>query len=436
MTAYGRKSAIVILFLLKFFFSKGQTPFGSDWEQDQGKALPSGYINVLDLGADNTGRTETSSKIQAAIDEALSKKNPNIIIPEGTYLTNSLQIRSGQHIFIRGKLISNSRSGLLNISDCTESKVIGLEGGELLGNSHDTSSGITISNSSGIEVRGLKISGFRNKGINLSGRASEIKVSNNIISGGSSSTGAGISIWGTVNVHHCLIEHNYISDSRVAITINGGSEITLSNNHLLNNRSAGIMLDGIVTRAGDGAKNCVVSENIIDSVSSTTFAAIYLGNGASNNTIKGNVIKRIASQGIRYSADTASVYSTGNLIMANQISNCKLDGITTLQMRASTISNNHISNCGRYGIYLIASDHNTVTSNYVTGIKNIGIYIQSSVNNVHGNTSTGNLQALKIAAYKTWPSENNIIENNDFSGNSRHSAVEGNNTVSNNKEEK
>src|ERR1700742_3945939 len=72
-----KKSLLIIALLLALF-----TCYGKD------------YYNVLDYGAKNDGKTLTTSAIQKAINMCSSNGGGTVYIPEGDYLTGTLNLRS------------------------------------------------------------------------------------------------------------------------------------------------------------------------------------------------------------------------------------------------------------------------------------------------------------------------------------------------------
>jgi parallel beta-helix repeat protein len=302
-------------------------------------------------------------------------------------------------------------------------------GGTLIGNGYSTA--IDILDSENIEITGLTIKGFTNKGINITGSSNFVKIQNNTVSNATSETGVGISIWSTSGVKNCTISNNTVLDSRVGISINGGTNVLVSDNQIHNSELSGIMLDGVVSFSGDGPKHCIVSNNIIDGTTASEYAGIYFGNGASNNSIIGNIIRNCTHSGIRYATDAENVSSVNNTISLNQIYNSGKHGITMAQMKVSIISGNRIVDSGEHGIYLYASDNNSIQSNYISGSEK-GIYLQSGDNWVNSNVVSSNNCGLHIE----WGGSNvmnNVVENNDFSGNTNPPIINGTNRVLNNR---
>jgi len=82
--------------------------------------------NVVDYGADNTGASDSSSAIQAAIDSGANR----IFIPEGTYSLNSLITVNTDKIIIYGDFpvikINNTSGGFL-FSSCQEALIQDIE---------------------------------------------------------------------------------------------------------------------------------------------------------------------------------------------------------------------------------------------------------------------------------------------------------------------
>lgn len=81
-------------------------------------------INVLSLGADNTGNTSATKIIQAAIDEG-SKSGKTVYIPDGTYITGLLKIKPNTDLYLEpsgmlfaGEDIKNYVNNADGISGC------------------------------------------------------------------------------------------------------------------------------------------------------------------------------------------------------------------------------------------------------------------------------------------------------------------------------
>lgn len=55
-------------------------------------------INILDQGAKGDGKTDNTQIIQKAIDDASASGNGKVIVPEGTFLTGVIEIKSNVEI--------------------------------------------------------------------------------------------------------------------------------------------------------------------------------------------------------------------------------------------------------------------------------------------------------------------------------------------------
>ena len=58
------------------------------------------YVNVLDYGADNTGATNTTTTIQAAIDAAETAGGGTVYIPSGDYLIGVVNLKNDVNIVL------------------------------------------------------------------------------------------------------------------------------------------------------------------------------------------------------------------------------------------------------------------------------------------------------------------------------------------------
>lgn len=387
------------------------------------------FIDIRDFGAVADGITDNSVAIKAAMDAANGR---TVVIPQGNFVTKYVYLNSGQKVLIVGNLIAETGElgNLLYIENISNVTIIG-QGGTAKGNAQTTNNFVKAVNSSGIIIRGLRIDGFPNKGIDISTGCSDVLVTENVVTNCNGSTGAGISVFGATT-KNVSVTKNIVKTSRIGIAVNGGFNHTISDNICADNVLMGVGLDGIVTDSGDGTKDSVVSGNVVTGCTGTGHGGIYLGNGASRNTIVGNTASNNARTGIRLTGGSA-FKPVRNVISNNIVKGNTSNGIEASWAEQSIFSDNMVaSNTGR-GISLNTSDDNIVSSNQIIANGTEGLIVQSGKNRIHGNKIKGNNEGLEIAAGGSTPDEN-VVENNDISGNTTANVVtSGNNTFKNNK---
>ncbi|AUP80556.1 right-handed parallel beta-helix repeat-containing protein [Flavivirga eckloniae] len=259
--------------------------------------------------------------------------------------------------------------------------------------------GILIIDSDNINITGLNINSFKNKGIEVV-NSTNVTIRDNKITGSDSSSGAGIAItdalFGGTNYKGgsslSNISSNFISNSRIGITLNRSFEVVVNSNIVVDNIIAGIALDGSVDGSNDigtGSQNCVISNNIVKNNANSDrkgcftdpntnepsndfrqdYAGIYIGNGAQKNIITNNFVRN-NYYGISYFEEenfTSTQTSYNNIISNNQVILNKWVGIKLTRTNNAIVTENQIVNNKLAGIQI----HDTNILNYTIRNNNV-----------------------------------------------------------------
>lgn len=202
--------------------------------------------NILKCGAKPDNTTDNTDIIQ----RCLNIYN-NVYIPSGTFKTNSLYLKSYQHLFGDGKnsilsAISNSEKGLINIEN-TNIKTL-IENLHLIGNNLNLD-GILINRNSQTNIdsneifNNLTIESFNKRGINLNSTYIRSSFINNCNISNCGSDG--IYIIGTDNfINNTLSYWNKGN----GIYIQNGSSNKINNSKCFGNSLNGLLINGSTTQ--------------------------------------------------------------------------------------------------------------------------------------------------------------------------------------------
>jgi parallel beta-helix repeat protein len=366
-------------------------------------------VNVKKYGAIGDGLIDDTIAIQ----NALNAENI-VIIPKGDFKVKDLTLKTGQQLLISGNLNYDpaSSGSMITASSLDGVGIYGF-GGTLNGNGNDTATSITLAGCTNSIVKGLRIKTFLNKGISLN-NCDGVIVSENNVSGGSGTSGAGISVFGAT-CYRCTVTNNVVDGNRIGISVNGGGYHTINSNTCDANALSGIMLDGIVTGSGDGTKHSTVKGNVITNCSNSGYGGIYLGNGSSYNDISNNISSKNARSGIRFSAGSGfALY--GNILSNNILRENSYHGVEMSYGYQTIIAGNSIYNNTQRGIVGSYSDNCKISDNIIRGNTQQGIFWQSGNTSINDNQATGNDKGIELAYGGSSPN-NNVITGNDLSGN-------------------
>ncbi len=194
--------------------------------------------------------------------------------------------------------------------------------------------GITISNTSGVELTNLDIRRF----------------------GGSAAADAVI----IVNSSDITIKDNIIFGADDGVRMNSSTECLIKGNTIEGRRGEGVKLNS-------GSDDNVVEENTITTGSASGDEGVEL-NSADNNEIADNVINAPSDDAIELNN------SDGNEISGNIIDSPDYEGVDLDNSDNNEVKDNEISNAGDDGIEIdSASENNEIIKNVVCGSANQNI---------------------------------------------------------------
>ena len=179
------------------------------------------------------------------------------------------------------------------------------------------------------------------------------------------------------------------------------------------------------TNGGKGIRISSKSNTISQNILTNNGDGIYVA--SSNNMITENIIKNNSNFGI-------SLSSSNNIISKNNIynNNESYGGIWIWKdCNNNVISENFISE-NNDAISIWVSSNNTITGNIIQTVNDTGIALQhlSNYNAISYNIIRNNRDGIVIG-YGDFPSNGNLIYNNNFLNNTRHAYDECNNTWDN-----
>jgi hypothetical protein len=330
------------------------------------------------FGALGNGVNDDATAIQTAIDKA--KEGDLVKMEKKYFVGKTIKLKSNIQINLKGTIIAGHINNVIFINNVT-----GLiwSGGLILGDGITPSQvGVMINNSNNNIIQALEIKNTLNKGIGLKSSdqlTQNNKIINVVISGCTSSTGAGISLWGK-GVKNNRISSAKLTKNRIGLTINGASNNIVTNVNASYNWLIGIAVDGIISEAGDGGnynliEDCVTNYN--GDNNHRSYGGIYLGNGSSNNEFK-----KISTIG-NYGAGVKTAGGKNNKNIQNSFSEItshynRLNGINLISCFSCNITNSDISNNIGKGIHLLKSDNSSIGDIKLRNNSLQGISIQST----------------------------------------------------------
>lgn len=254
-------------------------------------------------------------------------------------------------------------------------------------------SGIVLRNSRQCTIVGGAMVNVLNKGIDIVSDGApcgdnEVRVTR--IEGATGNNGAGVSIFGTGAVGNRVIGGEF-SQNRIGITINGGQRNEIASVKCNGNDAAGIMIDGMVTGAGDGGKCNTIHDAICNLNGRTTnaYGGVYLGNGSSFNRIE-----RVKSQdnrgaGCRMSGGSGYENEDNVFVDFQADGNAAGGFVASASPRTRLVGIQANHNAG-HGIHLFHSDGCAVSGG-ATGNGKDGLLMQAAGAVVNGFDASSNL---------------------------------------------
>lgn len=279
------------------------------------------FASVIDYGADNTGVTDSSDAVKAALAE-----NENIIFPPGKYIVNNVTLKSNVHINIHGATISTNSKSFTgeNLENIIFSGWGTIEGTE-------TATRFTqVNNSENIKVDGT----FFVK--NLPAKpAFEFDNSNNIFVQGLFTTDSTLVL---------AVDCSYLTVRKCNAKYTANPNYCISITRVTENSYHDIMVD-----------HCNIDGGNVLSLAAINIS-IDIPGGGTYNPVNNNFTRNY------------NIIVTNNVVV-NCIGQC--DGIDILYASEVTISNNIIKNCLE-GIAILSTDV-VVTNCVVTNCRGVGI---------------------------------------------------------------
>ena len=218
------------------------------------------------------------------------------------------------------------------------------------GDSGNGKSGVLVSDSDKVVLRGNLISGNDSRGVEISGNADYTKIDGNIIGANASGT-------------------SDLGNTGSGIHISNGDDTSISNNIIVGNDSHGVSLTGFSTSDNLIAENFIgVNEN--GSSIANSGSGVHIGSSANGNTIEENTIAHNGADGVT----VVSSSTTRNTVWENTMhSNGGLgidlndDGVTANDIRDSDSGPNNLQNYAVLTSAGLSSDDGSVGFNlYVT----------------------------------------------------------------------
>ncbi len=331
-------------------------------------------------GADYVNASTTSA--QTVINSALSSmpaSGGTVYLMEGTYIIDGA-ISIPDNVTLTGagagtiiKLKNTIGAGAINaITNTTTTSGTSVTvsnltlDGNKANNASGTEQGIYLNGmGSGTTVQGarltnLTIKNFRFSGIYLNNTINTT-VSNNTIMGNTNDAGIFID---TNSTNDIISNNTLLANAKGIDAENGSTYLTISNNYINGNTTAGIYF---TTGAGSAPANSIVTGNTI--VNNTTYGMFVAGNTAAYNTFSGNSVTAgtngIRISGARHNTFTGnSIYDTGGAANNDAffLTSTNQDNIIT----GNTISDSSATTTN-YAININAGTSNYIANNTLGG---------------------------------------------------------------------
>lgn len=327
-------------------------------------------VSVKDFGAVGDGVTDDTAAIQAAITAANF-----VLLPIGTYFTTTaLTLKNNLIVDCRGTIQGAAQANIIDWSNVNDATWIG---GLVSGNNSSIfQNGHLLNNSNRNKLLNFTVSNCLNKGVGVSGSSSGNLFSPVRITGSTSTTGVGISLFGA-NVLNNEIRGGVYTSNRIGVSLNAASYNRVSAIDVSGNTDMGVTVDGVVTASGDGGKyNEFVNVVANGTTTSSIYAGIFLGNGSSYNKFIGFAANNNSGAGVRLSAG-AGYECVGNIFSSGSCESNANSGVV-LSSSPRTKFSNIISrnNTGR-GFSVFASDFVCANNIEATSNSTQNILIQS-----------------------------------------------------------
>jgi parallel beta-helix repeat protein len=355
------------------------------------------FASVLDFGADNTGTTDSTTAIQAALNTGRS-----VYFPNGTYLTGALTFLSNTTVYgeSRGGVVLTAYGSipsnvLLNFSNLNNVELFNISISNVLV-SYSSLIPISINTSNNIYIHDVTV-GTAATGIALSLCTNcileDIIIGNTRDNGLYSNRGQfnrfnKITI-GSTSVYHCIQDDtgykNEITNCNVSgafifgISIFNSTYDIVTGNYCSNTTREGINLEN--------SNNCIISNNIINwstpNISQDFGLSLFGAPPSENNNfniVTGNFISNCGKSGIALAEQCQFNSISNNTIQnANSLNEANAAGILVYGTGGGNniISNNTVwANNGYlpYGINSSGVSPNRLTNNFLNDFNLAGIY--------------------------------------------------------------
>jgi hypothetical protein len=254
-----------------------------------------------------------------------------------------------------------------------------------------------------------------NKGVAVSAKSSlKQSARDNIISpinisGSTSSTGAGVSLYGDACESN-IINGGYYTGNRIGVTINGSHMNRVISVNCSNNAIGGLMIDGVVSSSGDGGKYNQVINPICNNNGSKSYAGIYLGNGSSYNKIVSPICNNNVGAGIKVAGTQGTNECVGNAFSAPSCEGNGTIGILISGCGHTIISSPIVKSNTGNGITVFKSDYTQIVGGEITDNTAVGLKIQSGYSKTIGVRIAANgAGGYQVATGGSADSSNNLI---------------------------
>jgi hypothetical protein len=374
-------------------------------------------LDVKDFGAACDGKTDDVRAINGAIARAAAV-GATVLISGPVRVSSEIVMASGVHVIASGRIVAGSQRTIVSfggVSDAT------WDGGEVIGDgATDDQSGFVLTNALRNTLRGFSVSDARNKGFDLTGDSHDNQVFPRTISGSTGTFGAGLSMYGAAVTRNTVYAGEF-TKNRVGITLNGGSYNSVIGANASGNMIAGLMLDGVVSNSGDGAKHCEVIGGTFDRNSDDAapkhYGGVYLGNGASYNRIVGIFARGNAGAGIRSSATYRVNDLIGNSIEGPTVERNAGGGIVLSGASKTRIVTPIVRSNTGHGISLFHSDDCSIAGGESADNTGAGVHVQAERSRVEGTRVHGNDTGYSVQPGGSSRANGNVLTGADVSAN-------------------